>query len=101
MPFDKDVVGMYYNLNAGDPTKWLYAPDLSRSVQNSNGHGYHPGNLAALASSPNGIVPMAEIERQTILSALEQLKGDKLMTARMLGIGKTTLYRKLKEYGAE
>jgi len=22
--------GIYYNLNAGDPTKWLYSPDLSR-----------------------------------------------------------------------
>jgi len=26
------------------------------------------------------------------------LNGDKLLAARMLGIGKTTLYRKLKEY---
>jgi transcriptional regulator of acetoin/glycerol metabolism len=33
------------------------------------------------------------------LDALQQLNGDKLMTARALGIGKTTLYRKLKEYG--
>jgi DNA-binding NtrC family response regulator len=47
----------------------------------------------------NRIVPLAEVERQTILSALERLNGDKLMTARALGIGKTTLYRKLKEYG--
>jgi two-component system response regulator HydG len=27
------------------------------------------------------------------------LNGDKLLAARLLGIGKTTLYRKLKEYG--
>jgi two-component system response regulator HydG len=26
------------------------------------------------------------------------LNGDKLMAARLLGIGKTTLYRKLKQY---
>jgi transcriptional regulator of acetoin/glycerol metabolism len=30
---------------------------------------------------------------------LERLNGDKMATARLLGIGKTTLYRKLREYG--
>ena len=47
----------------------------------------------------NGIVPLAEIEKQAIISTLEQLNGDKQMAARLLGIGKTTLYRKLREYG--
>jgi DNA-binding NtrC family response regulator len=49
----------------------------------------------------HGIVPMAELEKQTILSALSQVNGDKMLAARLLGIGKTTLYRKLKEYGAQ
>ena len=26
------LAGMYYNLNAGDPTKWTYAPDLSQQA---------------------------------------------------------------------
>ena len=47
------------------------------------------------------ILPMVELERQTILNTIAQLDGDKLMAAKPLGIGKTTLYRKLKEYGAE
>jgi two-component system response regulator HydG len=45
------------------------------------------------------IVSIADMERQAILGTIRQLKGDKLMAARLLGIGKTTLYRKLKEYG--
>jgi DNA-binding NtrC family response regulator len=59
------------------------------------------GSMATTgASAPVGkILPLAEVEKQTILQALERLNGDKLMTARVLGIGKTTLYRKLKEYG--
>jgi DNA-binding NtrC family response regulator len=40
---------------------------------------------------------MAELEKQTILNTIEKLNGDKLLAARMLGIGKTTLYGKLKE----
>ncbi|MGC2247492.1 MAG: helix-turn-helix domain-containing protein, partial [Terriglobales bacterium] len=49
----------------------------------------------------NGIVPMAELETKTILDALAQVNGDKMTAARLLGIGKTTLYRKLKEYETE
>jgi DNA-binding NtrC family response regulator len=45
------------------------------------------------------IVSIAELEREAILGTLLELKGDKLMAAKLLGIGKTTLYRKLKEYG--
>lgn len=47
------------------------------------------------------IIPMADLEKQTILKAIEQLNGDKLLAARLLGIGKTTLYRKLKEYASQ
>jgi len=45
------------------------------------------------------VTPLAEMERQAILGAIRALNGDKLQAARLLGIGKTTLYRKLKEYG--
>jgi DNA-binding NtrC family response regulator len=54
-----------------------------------DGHGRQPGS----------IVSIAVMEKQAILETIRQLRGDKLMAARLLGIGKTTLYRKLKEYG--
>jgi len=54
----------------------------------------------AVAATSGKIVPMAELEKQAILGAITQLNGDKLMAARLLGIGKTTLYRKLKEYAS-
>ena len=41
---------------------------------------------------------LAEMERQAILQAIEDAGGDKQLAAKLLGIGKTTLYRKLKEY---
>lgn len=43
---------------------------------------------------------LAQMEKRAILTTLEQVHGDKLLAARLLDIGKTTLYRKLKEYGA-
>jgi two-component system response regulator HydG len=45
------------------------------------------------------VVTLAELEKRAILTTIEQVKGDKLLAARLLNIGKTTLYRKLKEYG--
>jgi|ERR1700675_831930 len=62
-----------------------------------------------LASVPNGasagslpdlteLVPIPEIERRAILRAVRETGGDKLAAARLLQIGKTTLYRKLKVY---
>lgn len=45
------------------------------------------------------VIPLAEMEKKAIEDSLRALKGDKIKAARMLGIGKTTLYRKLKEYG--
>ena len=60
-----------------------------------------PSRSSAPGETQNKIVPMAELEKQTILNTISQLNGDKLLAARLLGIGKTTLYRKLKEYASQ
>jgi len=44
------------------------------------------------------IMPLMEVEKRAILRALEYTKGDRGVAANLLGIGRTTLYRKLKEY---
>jgi DNA-binding NtrC family response regulator len=44
------------------------------------------------------IIPLMELERRAIMNALEYTKGDRAVAAHLLGIGRTTLYRKLKEY---
>ena len=70
----------------------LHAGDLPTSVQN-------PRHAAAVPTGAEQVLPLRELERQAILRAVADARGDKLLAARMLGIGKTTLYRKLKEYG--
>lgn len=44
------------------------------------------------------VVTLMQMERQAIIDALEYTKGDRGIAANLLGIGRTTLYRKLKEY---
>ena len=45
--------------------------------------------------------PLAETERKIILETLALTGGNRELTAKMLGIGERTLYRKLKEYKEE
>ncbi len=75
----------------------IHTTDLPREIANLPA----PQLSDTLAGGRGRIVPIAELEKQTILNAIAELNGDKLQAARLLGIGKTTLYRKLKDYAAE
>ena len=46
-----------------------------------------------------GSGPLAELEREAILRALEHVGGNRRKAAELLGIGERTLYDKLKKYG--
>jgi DNA-binding NtrC family response regulator len=50
------------------------------------------------APPPRSVVPLHEMEKLAIRRALEHTGGDRTLAAQMLGIGRTTLYRRLKEY---
>ena len=63
--------------------------DLLSSLRGQNGE-------EAGSNAFEEIVPLAEVERQHILKAVEFTKGDINAAAHMLGIGRTTLYRKMK-----
>ena len=63
--------------------------------------------LKQISTVPQGsavsdpVLSLAELEKRAILDILRKFDGDKVKTARLLGIGKTTLYRKVKEYGID
>jgi two-component system response regulator HydG len=67
----------------------LHASDLPSNLQYSSAERL-PGR--------EELLPLEELERRAIYRALRETGGDKLAAARLLGIGKTTLYRKLKQY---
>jgi len=65
------------------------------------GTGDLPARITESSSggNPSEVVPSLEqLERDAIIHALQATQGDRLRAARLLGIGKTTIYRKLKEY---
>ena len=80
----------------------LHLGDLPTQLQQQGLAAHHAA--AAVAEAGDAVEApqvqsLAEMEREAILGAIRTLHGDKLQAAKLLGIGKTTLYRKLKEYG--
>jgi DNA-binding NtrC family response regulator len=59
-----------------------------------------PDTESGLGSSMPALstTDLEDIERATIQRVFEQVKGDKVMAGKMLGISRATLYRKLKRY---
>ena len=82
---------------------------IERAVALGSGPILHVADLPSNLQYPTSeraperdeILPLEELERRAILRTLRETSGDKLAAARMLGIGKTTLYRKLKQYNVE
>jgi transcriptional regulator of acetoin/glycerol metabolism len=54
--------------------------------------------LENIPSPTTGTFNLAELEKQTLQKAYEKT-GDLSAAAKLMGIGKTTAYRKAKEYG--
>jgi two-component system, NtrC family, response regulator AtoC len=64
--------------------------DLAAAADSSSAEG--------MAAVPLSTTDLEDIERATIQRVFEQVKGDKALAGRMLGISRATLYRKLKRY---
>ena len=91
----------------------LQMADLPSALQNQwASSGLH--RLSGAVADPDGpagglphfdvapkspVISIPESEKQTIANALATTSGERGKAARLLGIGRTTLYRKMKEYG--
>jgi DNA-binding NtrC family response regulator len=60
----------------------------------------HRRQASAPENSPD-LTLMEAMERNTIMQMLKETGGNKLETAKRLGIGRQTLYNKIKIYGIE
>jgi DNA-binding NtrC family response regulator len=86
--------------------KILYINDLPSPIQNfARQREFQATENPALtltavprAEKRRQILPLEEVEKLAILEALDFTRGDRSIAANMLGIGRTTLYRKLSAY---
>lgn len=75
---------------------------IERSVILENGNELTtstlPFNMQHAADAKSSSFELAVVEKQHIQKVLQHTNGNKTETARLLGIGLTTLYRKIEEY---
>ena len=60
---------------------------------------YHRSHVLLRSNDPSELVTMEEVERRYILHVIESVGGNRTHAARILGLDRKTLYRKLKNYG--
>ncbi len=77
----------------------LSLSQLSRQVHTLRGELHSVGLTTRPPAHDEFVVPLDEVERRHILRAVEACRGNLSQAARLLDIGRTTLYRKLQRYG--
>jgi len=77
-------------------THWeeIAVEDLPAQIRDYQGAGVLPGT-----NSPDEFMPLEEVERQYVQQVLDAVAGNKSTAARILGLGRRTLYRKLERWG--
>ena len=73
--------------------------DLPPEIMNSHTQPSVDNFRQVLQAYMNDTVPLAEIEKRYILSVLQQFGGNQVRAAAALGIDRSKLYRRLKQYG--
>ncbi|WP_374308408.1 sigma-54-dependent transcriptional regulator [Methylocella sp.] len=73
-----------------------FAPPLARAA---DARGAQGSPFLRLLDDDGEARPLAELEEQAIRFALERYHGRMSKMAKALGVGRSTLYRKLKDYG--
>jgi DNA-binding NtrC family response regulator len=82
------------------PSAVQNASDTSNLLRMAAAVSVVPG-IPAKPVEARQILSLRDVEKRAIIEALDYTKGDRGVTAALLGIGRTTLYRKLKTYNLD
>lgn len=72
----------------------LTVEDLPARIRDSR-----PTQVVLGGTAPDELLPLEEVERQYVQHVLDMVGGNKSTAARVLGVGRRTLYRKLERWG--
>jgi two-component system response regulator HydG len=72
----------------------LTVEDLPEKIRD-----YRSSHVLVAAEDPRELLPLEEVERRYLLRVMEAVGGNKTLAARILGMDRKTLYRKLERYG--
>ncbi len=78
------------------PFEQLAVEDLPEKIRN-----YSRSQVLLASDNPEELAPLAEVERRYILRVLEAAGNNKTQAARILGLDRKTLYRKLEQFGVK
>jgi len=86
----ENVIERAINLALGETlTPDLLPPEITGSVNKT---------IITEANRNNSCLELAAVEKQLILQVLNECNNNMTQAAKRLGIGRTTLYRRIKEY---
>ncbi len=74
----------------------LAVDDLPEKIRD-----YQSSQVIIGGTDPNDLISIEDVERRYILHVLNAVGGNKTNAARILGLDRKTLYRKLRQYGAD
>ncbi|RAK26148.1 DNA-binding NtrC family response regulator [Falsochrobactrum ovis] len=94
---DFRFTGIRTNISSGN----LETTDIGFDLSLPNAPAYARGGTISGVDYNGQVRSLAQIEEDAIRLAIDHYEGQLSEVARRLGIGRTTLYRKLKEYGID
>jgi len=71
----------------------LMVEDLPEQIRQ-----YKTSHVLVAADDPEALVTLGEVEKRYVQRVMEAVRGNKRQAARILGLDRTTLYRKLEKY---
>jgi two-component system response regulator HydG len=72
----------------------ILAEDLPERIR-----AYGSADVLVAAGDPSELVPLEVVEQRYVVRVLEAVGGNKTLAARILGLDRKTLYRKLERAG--